>query len=179
MKAARYENRIQVEWQPRYEVQDSHLCTIDANGDLESRVPVGEGRYDVDPYRVAGEIPITDAMVEFAGLEAFEDFVYGVMRHVTFLIVGGCGDSPEEVVGWFQNFGGVSVIDVPYIVIGDYRVVGPDREPFVGLFHKVISVDYGEEFVEASIKVVESQFDFLLDSKETITSFLISTIPIA
>ncbi len=178
VKVARYEEEIRVEWQPRYVTEDGHLCTIDANGDVESRRPIHEARYDDDPYRLAGTIPVTDEMVEFAGLVAFEKFIYGVMRHVTYLIVGGWGDSPEEVVGWFQNFGNVNTLDIPFLIIGDYKVVGPEWEPIVGLNGLTISLDYGEEFIEATIKVVDSNFDFPLDTREVITAFLISTIPV-
>ena len=172
VKAEFVDDQINVLWQPRYVTDGGDLCTLDANGDVEKRVPVAEGRYD-EPYRIAGTIPIVDDTVEFCGLPHVNEFLFGLMRHAVCLILGGWGDTPEEVVGWFSD---INKLD--FLQEGEYQVVGPEREPFVGIGDCKIVTSFGDEgkFI-ARIHVKNNQFDHVMEGHEAITAFVISTIP--
>lgn len=179
VRAVLLEGQIRVEWQPRYVYNKGYLDTIDANGDVERHVPIFGSHHEQNPYRLAGVIPITNEMIRFCGVQNFEKFVYGIMRHVASMIVHGYGEDPEEVVSWFNDFKEQVSDFIPYLVDGKYKIVGPAMEPFSGsLIGKVISLIYKDGKLESSIEVAENKFVFPLDNNQIITSFIIATIPI-
>ena len=171
MKAELAEDEIHVFWQPRHTVEDGYLCRWDANGNIEYRVPVAEGRYDV-PYRLAGVIPVVDATVDFCGLKEFNDFLFGIMRHVVCLIIGGWGDTPEEVVGWFQDLSALE-----FLQESEYKVIGPEREPFIGIQDTKIHLAFNGADIVAYLTVKEARFEHVMEGNADVTAFVISTIP--
>lgn len=108
-------------------VQDGQFVELDANGNVDRTTPVNKMKYG-DPWRLAGEIPVSKEIVDLCGLQDFDWFLYGLMRHAVGLVTFGFGDDPADVMSWF---GDISAAD--YIVGGTYEVVGPERKPFEGL----------------------------------------------
>jgi len=127
VKAERDPQAIRVYWQARTTIQDGQFVELDANGSVDRTIPVHRMRYG-DPWRQAGEIQISRELIDLCGLQDFDWFLFGLMRHSAGLIAHGFGEDPEEVMSWFDD-----VAAADYIVGGVYEVVGPGREPFVGL----------------------------------------------
>jgi hypothetical protein len=167
VRAELKDDGIHVFWQPRYEIENGILRVLDANGDVEKTMSVAESRYG-DPYRLAGIVPLTDEMVKFCGLKLFDKFAHAVMRHVVRLVVGGWGESPEEVIGLFDNWEEYQYLN------GEYEFVD-DVEPFTDLTGVKVTID--EEKL-AHIRVKDKVFDFELDNSEIVTAFMLSTEPV-
>ena len=172
MKAERTDDEIRVLWLPRYEYSNGYVSTINANGEVESRVLASRVRYEKG-YRDAGSIPIDDALVEFCGVAFFDRFIYAVMVHATRLVAGGWGETPSEVVGWFKDFEQKNYIN------GEYKFISPGTDPFVGLEGCAFKIDHTDEDVMVvRIAVREAEFSVELADSKTVTAFLLSTIPI-
>lgn len=175
MRTKYLEDRITVDWQPRRVFDKGKVSTIDANGDVESIVDV-LGWQDVESYRSAGEIPITDEMIAFCGVSLFPRFLHGIMRHVAHLVVLGLGESPEEVVDWFKEYG-PTFDKTKYIVDGNYRIVGPGTRFFSEMEGLTIRVSTEQDRIVGSVIVLDKSFNFTMDSSEIITDFIICTLP--
>lgn len=162
---------IEVFWKPRFVIKKNLVKKLDFNGDVESVSNI----VDVDwgnEWISAGEICLSDSVVEICGLENFDAFVYGLMRHVVGLMICGYGDEPCDVVRLFDD-----IKKQEFIVEGGYRIVG-DHGDISGLVGNNVAVSMdscGGKMAEFS--VLGSDFG-KVELNSIFTSFVIATIPI-
>lgn len=181
VKGERDARGVHIYFQPRTRVEAGCLVELDANGEEVDRQPMLGASYP-EPWRLVGTLEPTATIVEVAGLQDFDWFQFGVLRHAVRLIAGGWGDDPEEVMGWFAD-----LRDGDWIRGGQYRLVGPERGPFRDLGGVRLLVDDRFEATEeerarrvltgmAQVGVAdEFPFEFPLD--EVLAAFTIATVP--
>lgn len=163
---------IEIFWQVRYRYEKGKLLTIDAQGEVESVVKVASVRYG-DPWRLAGTIALDDSLIEFCGVSHFDFFAYSLMRHSTNLIAGGWGDTPEEVLNWFDN-----LTDLDFLLDTVYKISAPTMEPFKSLVGQRVEVSTSEDGGRIGyVLVKEDKFLFDLEDEDVLIPFLISSVP--
>ena len=108
-----------------------------------------------------------------SGLEHFDEFVFGLMRHAVCLLTGGFGGDLSEVIGWFSDFG-----KLKFVVEGEYMVSGNHGqfEDLIGCEVRVERLDDGSLAAALVVRGVDFVFD--LNEAETFTSFVIATSPL-
>jgi len=157
-----------------------HLVELDAQGEEYRRTPAIGAEYP-DPWQLAGEIPAGHAVLELSGLQDFDWFQFGLMRHAAGLIALGYGDTPEEVMEWFEDPRAGD-----YVRKGEYRVVGPERKPFFGLGGAKLMLDdrwpeEGEPTDDLSGTVIVqegNEFPFAFQLSDVLAAFTIATVPV-
>lgn len=177
VKALRTPTGISLLWQPRYQMENGKVQTLDANGDVESEDAPGYVEYG-DPYRSAGEITFNNELVEFCGVEAFPQFTVALMKHCAALFAGGYGEKPEDIVAGFN--------ELDFLGAGaEYIFVGDGVEPFVGMAgnHAWVrevenSTKPDEQSLMVDIQVNEDHFHHTIEENDQIVAFLCSTIPV-
>ncbi len=102
LKAERTAATVSLWWQVRTRLARGRIQTIDANGKVMDDVAVARERWDAG-WVCAGEIPIDDALVAWAGVRECDACIHGIMRHLVGLGVAGYGESLGEVVEWFRD----------------------------------------------------------------------------
>lgn len=176
IKAEVVESGIELSWQVRTKISNGRLCVLDANGDVKLAIPRERAIYP-ETMRSAGIIPVDDAFVEFSCLDRFERMLEAVMRHATYMIACGYGDSPQEVVGWFEK-----IAEAKFVNGTSYRFI-EEHDPFVDLLG-VECVVYEDEDEDGEVDLVvvadvrDKKFEFRIDSDKSLVSFILATIPI-
>jgi len=95
------------------------------------------------------------------------------MRHVAEMVAVGYGDSPEEVVEWYNNFS-----DMSFLSGTSFKFVY-SMDPFLDMVGLTCSVaDDEENGMVANIIVDDEEFEVALDSRELLLSFVICTCPV-
>lgn len=173
---------IEVSHTRRYEVSDGMVMLLNAEGDVERSVSVLDIDWDAEIGFVSiGKIPIDMAWVEWCGLEFFDRFIKGVMRHIVLLIVNGWGTTPAEVLSWFADlrmgeFVATSMNEVVTYTI--YDGVGI----FEGMERVSVEIDEvapGEEWGVLSGQLVvaqDTQFDLVISNAQDWSAFVISAV---
>lgn len=182
VKAERDPLGIHVYWQVRSDTVGGWFMEYDAQGEVMSRVPITAAVYS-DPWKLAGTIEPSNAIVEVAGLQDFDWFQFGMMRHAAELIALGWGDDPEDVMSWFDD-----PSEGFWIREGEYKLVGPARMPFVGLdFAKLVLDDrmtaseeeQAKRLLTGTVIVGDSdEFPFEFPLAEVLAPITISAIPV-
>jgi len=174
IKSQLNDDGIELLWQVRTRRVGGEVHVYDSNGDMESATPCNEFAYG-DPMKSAGVIPLNDSFVEFCGAERFEEFANAVMRHSAYMLAGGYGETPEEIVSWFSDF---SDTDRPYIGNGEYKFI-EDCDPFNDIKGLIGTVYMSEEnTLNVLIGVRKQEFSVPLIDDNDVISFMVSTIPI-
>jgi hypothetical protein len=172
VKARRADDAIEVFWKPRYVCERGTVTVFDFNGEVEDKVHASEINWG-DEWRTAGEIKLVDEMAVMAGVEHFEEFVFSLMRHAAKLMTCGYGDSPEEVLNWFSDFG-----ERKFVVEDQYLVTGSHGE-FTEMKGNRVFVERDEQGrLMARMLVREAEFEIDLNDSDVLASFIIATTPI-
>jgi len=172
VKTQLVDDGIALLWQVRTRVIKGILNTYDANGEIESSVPIHRATYG-PPMRIAGTIPLNDEFVEYCGMDMFEDFGNAVMRHAACLLACGHGDRPEDIVEWFTDLS-----EGEFIQAGNYKFI-QDSPPFNDIGGLLCTVYMNDDNdLVASVEVSDDKFDVLLNTPKLMISFMISTKPV-
>lgn len=172
IKAIKGEEAIEVFWKPRFVIEDDMVTVLDFNGDIVEKVHGSEIEWG-EEWKSLGKIALVDEMVAMSGLEHFDEFVFGLMRHAVCLLTCGYGDNPADVLGWFDDFGSRT-----FVVESKYSVVGNHGE-FEDLEGCSVVVTRGDDgSLAATLSVRGVGFDLDLDDPEAFTSFVIATSPV-
>lgn len=162
---------IHVFWQQRVKVVGGRVQVLDANGEVESDHPYGRFQFG-DLYKSCGVISVNDDFVEFCGEDNFDEFVDAVALHVVNLVALGYGETPDEVVGWFNDLESKS-----FIVDGGY-LFRSEHGQFAGLIGRKSRIESDEAGELTIVGVVgEEEFKIPMDTKTSIISFVLSTVP--
>ena len=177
VKAERDAKGVHVFWQVRTTVVGGCLVEYDANGDESRRRPMQGIEYP-DPWKLAGTVEPSAEIVEVAGLQDFDWFQFGLMRHAAELIALGYGDDPEEVLTWFED-----VTKGEWIREGEYRIAGPERKPFTGLKPARLYLDdrlgVEDPVLSGTVLVGDTdEFPFEFPLEEALAAFTISAVPV-
>jgi len=170
VRAVRTEEAIRLEWQSRTRQEAGRVRTLDANGNVVDDVPASKAQWG-PVWEIAGEVPLGDAFVAWTTVRAFDACAFGVMRHLVGLLAHGYGETPEDVVGWFQDMGSLQ-----WIVEGvEYRI-DRELEPLVGIVGSrgVIAMN-DRPFLY--LTVGEREYPISLDSVEAQRALLIAAVP--
>lgn len=172
VKGIRTDETIELYWKPRFLYEGSMVTVLDFNGDVEIKVHGADIDWG-DEWRLAGKIDLVDEMAVMSGLEHFDRFVFGLMRHAVRLLTCGYGDDPSEVISWFSDFGARKfIVEDKYSVIDEHG----QFEDLIGCSVIVERVD-GDSLV-ARLEVNGVGFVFDLNDSWLFTSFVIATSPI-
>lgn len=172
VKGNRLDDRIDVSWQRRTVIDGTTVHLTDENGDVVNSMQCANIEWG-DEWVSAGSIIYTDGMVEMAKIKDFERFCFGMMRHVVCLSAGGYGDSIADVVEWFKD-----ICAAEFIIDGEYKIVDSHGD-IADMAGNIITVDRDDSGkLNAEIIVRERRFPFDLNIPSTLTSFIITTIPI-
>ena len=182
VKAERGVIGVSVFWQSRSRVVGSDLVELDAQGEVMSSTPLAYARY-ADYWNLAGTISPSEHIIEIAGLQDFDWFQFGMMRHAAELIALGWGDEPEDVMSWFDD-----PREGHWIREGAYRVCGPERKPLTGLDGATLVFDdrmtasdeeWNKRVVTGRVSVGHAdEFPFEFPLADVLASITISTVPI-
>lgn len=169
IKSVRHEDdRIDIYWKRRFDCDKDFVIYYDFNGDIESKMHASRVDWG-EEWVFAGSIKLVDEMVDLCGIENFDKFVYGIMRHVVCLLICGYGESAEEVIGWFDNFE-----EYGFVVDGRYKIIGShgDIQDLEGGFINILP-DSG-----SIIEVNGAEFELDLMDDSIFTSFMIVSQPV-
>jgi len=171
VKTERCMESIALRWQPRIVASAGRVQTFDANGVVMSDVPVSRVKWS-DPWVLAGEVPLDEAFVLWAGVPRFDACAYGTMRHMAGLVACGYGDDPGDVVDWFRDLG-----ELQWLVDGvTYRIVG--GEEFEGLNGSSGEMTFDEDDVPVfQVAVGVDTYPIRLDSQDMLRAVLCSVFP--
>jgi len=148
------------------------VTVFDFNGDVKETVHGSEIDWG-DEWRLAGSIPLVDEMVVMSGLQHFDEFANSLMRHAVRLLTCGYGETPEEVIEWFSNFG-----ERKFVVEDEYCITRSHGE-FQDLQNHYIVVDRKDDgSLIGTINIRGVEFEFDLNDSEVFTSFVVATTPI-
>jgi|GEM_PF-2833726 len=172
IKGVRTDEAIDIYWKPRFEYDNTNVIIFDFNGEIQEKVHGSIIDWG-EEWRLAGSIKMVDEMVVMSCLQHFDDFVNALMRHAVCLLTCGYGDSPEDVIGWFDKFGERKfVVEDEYLITGEH---GEFRE-MKGFRVRVDRSEVGE--LSGIVAVRGAEFEFDLNDPEIFTSFMISTTPV-
>ena len=171
-KANLVDSGIELFWQVRTKVSGKNLLVFDINGSVESSIPRERAIYP-EHWRSAGIIPVDDDFVEFCGIDRFDETIAAVMRHATYMLAGGYGDEPEDIIEWFTD-----MREKKFLSGTAYKFI-KDCDPFVDLvgIKGVVNIGDDDKFVLKTM-VRDTTFDMILDSDKVLTSFMVATVPV-
>lgn len=161
--------------QERTQVREGRFEKLNPNGDVASSSSIVHMVYD-EPYLQCGTIRVENTWLEECSVMDLDKLIYGVQRHVVRMIAGGWGDTPDEVVTWFNE-----LMEGHFIAPAEYEVVGPEHGIFEGLLGNRIRFNEREaedETVTGSIEGFGTSYTFEYEPREIVVPLLISTIPI-
>ncbi len=128
-----------------------------------------------DSWGLMGEIRLTDRLAGMCDPVKFSEFSYSMMVHAVSLISLGYGDTPSDVMGWFEDG------SFEFLEGADLRFV-KDSGQFVGLAGKNVHVEIGLESdppkLVATIDVAKDQFDVEVGFDRDLVDLVIATVPV-
>jgi len=156
-------------------VRGSTVFEVDPDGDIERSGHVHGFEWG-DPWKIIGEIWLTDEIAKMCSPVKFGVFSVAMMRHAVNMISEGYGDCPEDVIRWFREPG------MGYMEGADF-LFERDSGQFEGLIGQRAHVERrsekdGTESMVAAIEVGRSRFEIDLSLDEDIVDFIIATSPV-
>ncbi len=167
---------IDVFWQKRTVYRNNCFQVIGPDDEVISEHGASEMEYG-DPWVTCGTITVGGEMLEMSGAKDLDWFLHGLMRHAVHLICECADHTPKEILGWFDD-----LLKADFIVAGNYKMVGPEREPFVGLKNADISIVnvQSDSIAEGTIAVLgNKKYDFFINDNQELVAFIIGSIPVA
>lgn len=172
IKGVRNDESVSIFWQVRTRYENGEVTFFDENGEVESRVEVSEVDWG-ELWRLGGTIGLTEEMIDIAGIDELEEFLFGLMRYAVGLIAKGYGETVSGVVEWFTD----GFEDRAFIVEGNYLITEPwgFLEDLGGAMIEVLYGEDGER--TSSVVVMGEHYDIDLEDKAVLCSFIKSVSP--
>lgn len=166
------ESGIEIYWQRRSIIENGKIFYLDYNGEIDSTVVYANSE-DASNMVLAGEIPLSDDIVDMFGDKRLDEIIHAMCVHAVELIINGYGDSPGDVIGWFSDLS-----EMRFIVDGNY-IVKNGRGVFEGMdsvIFNVVGDESEDNNVNCNATVAETSFEFKIDDSNRL-DFLLSCVP--
>lgn len=172
---------IEIYWKPLFKKVGNEVIEYSFDGYIEKRhnpINVDWG----DEWRFGGKLSFNDNMVEICGIDNFDKFSFGIMRHIVCLLACEFGENIEEIIESFEDIGSLN-----FIISDKYSIVSSHGEisDFIG---NVIDIETNDDIDEdgdgdidnliARISVNGNDYEIDVRNPSILTSFIICTKPI-
>lgn len=170
LKAELHSDGIHILWQVRTAILNGKVITFDFDNNPESETPCESFVYG-DIYNDCGVIRTDEAFFEYFGMDDFEQLIAGIANHALVLILEGYGDSPDEVVDWFNDYENLFYLeDKRYLITEEYGI-------FKGLKGCYFDGYFDNGVYSLCLNMGNKEDAIKIEGKEMVKSFLIASIP--